>query len=274
LAQIFCFRSRFAAARTEEIFDDVAPATPEPLLSALLLLDCVRDHSIFGAVAPDAIVFATQRFDPTVSHVTGGGAAALDAARRICRAGAAGSGGQRARRVQRRLTLRTDRAGARSDRNIYGSFAEHLGRGIYEGIWVGEGSPIPNTRGIRNDIIAALRNLKLPVLRWPGGCFADEYHWRDGIGPRSKRPRRVNTSWGGIETDAFGLHEFMDLVELVGAEPYISVNVGSGTPQEMMDWLESMTSDSDSELARLRLENGRDKPWKLKYVGVGNESWG
>jgi alpha-N-arabinofuranosidase len=172
------------------------------------------------------------------------------------------------------LTIRADRAGAKIDRNIYGSFAEHLGRGIYEGIWVGEGSPIPNTRGIRNDVIAALRNLKLPVLRWPGGCFADEYHWRDGIGPRSKRPRRVNTSWGGIEPNAFGLHEFMDLVELVGAEPYISVNVGSGTPQEMMDWLEYMTSDSDSDLAQLRRKNGREKPWKVKYIGVGNENWG
>jgi alpha-N-arabinofuranosidase len=172
------------------------------------------------------------------------------------------------------LTLRADRAGAKIDRNIYGSFAEHLGRGIYEGIWVGEGSPIPNTRGIRNDVIAALRHLKLPVLRWPGGCFADEYHWRDGIGPRSKRPRRVNTSWGGIETNAFGLHEFMDLVELVGAEPYISVNVGSGTPREMMDWLEYMTSDSDSELAQLRRKNGRAKPWNVKYIGVGNENWG
>ena len=172
------------------------------------------------------------------------------------------------------LTLRADRAGAKIDRNVYGSFAEHLGRGIYEGIWVGEGSPIPNTRGIRNDVIAALKSIALPVLRWPGGCFADEYHWRDGIGPRSKRPRRVNTSWGGIETNAFGLHEFMDLVELVGAQPYISVNVGSGTPQEMMDWLEYMTSDSDSELAQLRRKNGREKPWKVKYVGVGNENWG
>jgi alpha-L-arabinofuranosidase len=172
------------------------------------------------------------------------------------------------------LVIRADQPGATIDPNIYGSFAEHLGRGIYEGIWVGERSPIPNTRGMRNDVIAALRDLKLPLLRWPGGCFADEYHWRDGIGPRQNRPRRVNTSWGGIETNAFGLHEFMDLAELIGAEPYISVNVGSGTPQEMMDWLEYMTADGDSELARLRRKNGRQKPWNVKYVGVGNESWG
>lgn len=173
-----------------------------------------------------------------------------------------------------RLTVRADQPHARIDPNIYGSFAEHLGRGIYEGIWVGKGSPIPNTRGMRNDVIAALRQLKLPLLRWPGGCFADEYHWRDGIGPAAQRPRRVNTSWGGIETNAFGLHEFMDLVELIGAEPYISVNVGSGTPQEMMDWLEYMTSDGDSELAQLRRKNGRKKPWQVKYIGVGNENWG
>ena len=172
------------------------------------------------------------------------------------------------------LTIRADRPGAKIDRNIYGSFSEHLGRGVYDGIWVGEGSKIPNTRGIRNDVVEALRQLKLPLLRWPGGCFADEYHWRDGIGPRAQRPHRVNTSWGGVETNAFGLHEFMDLVERIGAEPYISVNVGSGTPQEMMDWLEYMTSNESSELAQLRRKNGRKEPWDVKFVGVGNEAWG
>ncbi len=179
-----------------------------------------------------------------------------------------------AERYRAKLTVGADRPGAKIHRNIYGSFAEHLGRGIYDGIWVGENSKIPNTRGLRNDVIAALRNLALPVLRWPGGCYADEYHWRDGIGPREARPRRINTSWGGIETNAFGLHEFMDLVELLGAEPYISVNVGSGTPREMMDWLEYMSADGDSELANLRRKNGREKPWSVKYIGVGNESWG
>jgi alpha-L-arabinofuranosidase len=172
------------------------------------------------------------------------------------------------------LTIRADRPGSQIDPKIYGSFAEHLGRGIYEGIWVGEGSPIPNTRGMRNDVIAALRNLELPLLRWPGGCFADEYHWRDGIGPRRQRPSRANTWWGGMETNAFGLHEFMEFAELIGTEPYISVNVGSGTPQEMMEWLEYMNSDTQSELAQLRRKNGRQKPWKVKFIGVGNESWG
>src|SRR6478672_939193 len=164
---------------------------------------------------------------------------------------------------------------ARIAPEIYGHFAEHLGRCIYEGFWVGEDSDIPNTKGIRNDVVEALKNLNIPVLRWPGGCFADEYHWRDGIGPRQQRPRRLNTNWGGVvETNAFGTHEFMDLAEQIGADPYISANVGSGTPQEMMEWMEYMTSDADTELANLRRRNGRDKPWRVPYVGVGNESWG
>jgi alpha-N-arabinofuranosidase len=160
------------------------------------------------------------------------------------------------------------------NRNIYGQFAEHLGHLIYEGLWVGEDSTIPNTRGLRNDVIGALKELHIPVLRWPGGCFADEYHWRDGIGPRDQRPRRPNSSWGGVDTNAFGTHEFMDLCEMLGADPYINGNLGSGSPQEMMEWVEYMTSDSDSTLARLRRRNGRDKPWKLPYFAVGNESWG
>ncbi len=172
------------------------------------------------------------------------------------------------------LTIRLDQPRAVINRNIYGQFAEHLGRLIYEGLWVGEGSPIPNTRGLRNNVVAALKQLQVPVLRWPGGCFADEYHWRDGIGPRDKRPRRPNASWGGVDTNAFGTHEFMDLCEMLGADAYVNGNVGSGTPQEMMEWIEYMTSDSDSDLANLRRRNGRDKPWKLPYFGVGNETWG
>jgi alpha-N-arabinofuranosidase len=173
------------------------------------------------------------------------------------------------------LTIRADQPKGTINRNIYGHFAEHLGRDIYDGIWVGENSPIPNTRGIRNDIIAALKNLNIPVLRWPGGCFADEYHWRDGVGPRDKRPRRINSWWGNvIETNAFGTHEFMDLCELIGADPYVAGNVASGTPHEMMEWIEYMTSDSDSTLANLRRQNGREKPWKVPYFGVGNENWG
>jgi alpha-N-arabinofuranosidase len=171
--------------------------------------------------------------------------------------------------------IRGDQDGGRIDRHIYGHFAEHLGRCIYDGIWVGEKSPIPNTRGIRNDVVAALQNLHVPVLRWPGGCFADDYHWRDGIGPRGQRPRRINIHWGNVvETNAFGTHEFLDLCEQIGADPYIAGNVGSGSPEELRDWVEYMTYDGDSTLAGMRRKNGRDKPWKLQYVGVGNENWG
>jgi alpha-N-arabinofuranosidase len=177
--------------------------------------------------------------------------------------------------IQGQLTIHADQPGATINRNIYGQFSEHLGRCIYEGIWVGENSPIPNTRGIRNDVVAALKKLNLPVLRWPGGCFADEYHWKDGIGPRDKRPKMINTHWGGVvEDNSFGTHEFMDLCEQIGCEPYVCGNVGSGTPQEMMEWIEYMTSDASSPMANLRRQNGREQPWKLKYFGVGNESWG
>ena len=172
-------------------------------------------------------------------------------------------------------TLRADRPGPVVNRNIYGHFAEHLGRGIYEGIWVGPASPIPNTRGMRTDVLAALKDLNVPVLRWPGGCFADEYHWKDGIGPREKRPSMINTHWGGVvEDNSFGTHEFMDLVELLGTSAYITGNVGSGTPQEMMEWVEYLTSDAISPMANLRRQNGREKAWRVPYFGIGNEPWG
>ncbi|MGE5814147.1 MAG: alpha-N-arabinofuranosidase, partial [Acidobacteriota bacterium] len=172
-------------------------------------------------------------------------------------------------------TLRADTPGPIVNRNIYGHFAEHLGRGIYEGIWVGPESPIPNTRGIRKDVVAALRRLNVPVLRWPGGCFADEYHWRDGIGPRNQRPAMINTHWGGVvENNHFGTHEFMDLVEQLGTDAYIVGHVGSGSVRETMEWVEYLTSPGESPMANLRRKNGRDKPWRVPYFGVGNESWG
>jgi alpha-N-arabinofuranosidase len=177
--------------------------------------------------------------------------------------------------VAAQLTIRADQPGARIDANIYGQFMEHLGRNVYEGIWVGEDSPIPNTRGYRNDVLAALKKLQVPVLRWPGGCFADEYHWRDGIGERAKRPARVNTFWGGvIEPNSFGTHEFFELAEMLGAKTYLAVNVGSGTVQEMSQWVEYITSPSASALANERRANGREKPWKIDFIGVGNEPWG
>ena len=180
-----------------------------------------------------------------------------------------------AENVSATVTIHADQPGPVIDRNIYGQFAEHLGHGIYEGIWVGENSPIPNTRGYRNDVVAALKKLKVPVVRWPGGCFADEYHWREGIGPRDQRPVKVNTHWGAVEEpNSFGTHEFMDFAELIGADAYVSGNVGSGSPQEMAEWVEYITSDTKSTLAELRRKNGRDKPWRLPYFGVGNETWG
>jgi alpha-N-arabinofuranosidase len=173
------------------------------------------------------------------------------------------------------LKVRADEPGETISRHLYGQFAEHLGRGIYEGIWVGEDSPIPNTRGMRDDVLAALKELRIPVIRWPGGCFADEYDWRDGIGPRDERPVRLNKSWGWVpETNAFGTHEFLDLVEMLGSEAYIAGNVGSGSPREMAQWLEYMTETQDTELARLRRANGRDEPWRIAFFGVGNETWG
>nr|WP_187377839.1 alpha-N-arabinofuranosidase [Paenibacillus senegalimassiliensis] len=177
--------------------------------------------------------------------------------------------------MMNQVIIQTDVTRGVISKNIYGHFAEHLGRCIYEGIWVGEDSPIPNIQGIRNDVLDALRQIKVPVLRWPGGCFADEYHWKDGIGPRENRKRMVNTHWGEVvENNHFGTHEFMLLCELLECEPYICGNVGSGTVQEMSEWVEYMTFDGESPMAAWRKENGRTEPWKLTYFGVGNESWG
>ena len=160
-------------------------------------------------------------------------------------------------------------------RHIYGHFSEHLGHCIYDGLYVGEDSPIANTGGVRNDVIEALKNIRIPNLRWPGGCFADEYHWMDGIGPKENRAEMVNTHWGGVtEDNSFGTHEFLNMCETLGAEPYICGNMGSGTVEEMSKWVEYMTFDGKSPMSKLRAENGRDEPWKVHFFGVGNESWG
>ena len=158
---------------------------------------------------------------------------------------------------------------------IYGHFAEHLGRCIYEGLYVGKDSEIPNVNGMRKDVVDALKELNIPVLRWPGGCFADEYHWMDGIGPKENRKKMINTHWGGVlEDNSFGTHEFMELCEQLGCKAYVNGNVGSGTVREMSEWIEYMTFDGVSPMADLRRENGREKPWKVDYFGVGNENWG
>jgi len=170
------------------------------------------------------------------------------------------------------LSIDVSKTGAKIDRNIFGQFAEHLGHGVYEGIWVGPDSPIPNTRGIRNDVVAALKALKVPNVRWPGGCFGDEYHWRKGVGPQ--RPATLNPNWGGvIEPNTFGTNEFMDFLDQIGSEAYVSVNVGSGTPQEAAEWLEYLTTAQPTALAKERAADGHPAPYKVSYLGIGNESW-
>jgi len=172
------------------------------------------------------------------------------------------------------VVLDAGKPGATIDRHVFGQFAEHLGHGIYEGVWVGPDSPIPNTRGIRNDVVAALRAIKVPVVRWPGGCFADEYHWRNGIGAPGKRRAGLNPNWGGVvEPNTFGTHEFMDFAEQVGADAYISANVGSGTAGEAAEWLEYLTAEKTA-LADERAANGHPAPYKVAFWGIGNESWG
>ncbi len=172
------------------------------------------------------------------------------------------------------VTVDATRPGPRIDRNLFGQFAEHLGKGIYEGVWVGPDSPIPHTRGIRNDVVAALRALKVPNVRWPGGCFADEYHWRKGIGPAASRPATLNSNWGDvIEPNTFGTHEFMDFIDQIGSEAYLSINVGSGTPQEAAEWLEYLTSAQPTALAKERAANGHAAPYRIAYLGIGNENW-
>ena len=174
-----------------------------------------------------------------------------------------------------RIILNPDESRGVIDKNLFGQFSEHLGHCIYEGIFVGKDSPIPNIDGIRCDVIEALKKIRVPVLRWPGGCFADEYHWEDGIGPKENRKRMVNNNWGGVvEDNSFGTHEFLRLCELISCEPYICGNVGSGTVREMAEWIEYINSPSDSSVAQRRWQNGRKEPWQVKYWGVGNENWG
>ena len=175
-----------------------------------------------------------------------------------------------AQKVQ--LSVDVSKTGAKIERNIFGQFAEHLGHGVYEGVWVGPDSSIRNTRGIRNDVVAALKAISVPNIRWPGGCFADEYHWRNAIG--APRVVTLNPNWGGvIEPNTFGTHEFMDFLDQIGAEAYISVNVGSGTPREAAEWLEYLTTGQPTTLAKERASNGHSDPYRVAFMGIGNESW-
>ncbi len=201
------------------------------------------------------------------------------AALTFCLVGLGGAGprpqSRKSSELTGRIVVNADLGKDIISKDIYGHFSEHLGRCIYEGYWVGMDSPIPNIRGIRTDVVNALKKIKIPVLRWPGGCFADEYHWKDGIGPRELRPTMINTHWGKVtENNHFGTHEFLDLCEQIGAEPYVCGNVGSGTVREMQEWVEYITFDGESPMADLRRKNGKDTPWRLKYFGIGNENWG
>ncbi|MCM1256350.1 MAG: alpha-N-arabinofuranosidase [Roseburia sp.] len=174
-----------------------------------------------------------------------------------------------------KLVINEEKKLGRIEPEIYGHFSEHLGRCIYEGIYVGEDSDIPNTNGMRKDVVEALKELKIPVLRWPGGCFADEYHWRDGIGPKEGRKKMINTHWGGVvEDNSFGTHEYMELCQQLGCKTYVNGNLGSGTVQEMSEWVEYMTFNGVSPMADLRKKNGHEEPWTVDYFGVGNENWG
>jgi alpha-N-arabinofuranosidase len=173
------------------------------------------------------------------------------------------------------ITVFTTQPGPTISKDIYGHFAEHLGHCIYGGFWVGKESKIPNVNGIRTDVVKALREMKIPNLRWPGGCFADTYHWKDGIGPASERPSIINTNWGGVtEDNSFGTHEFMELTGQLGCDPYITGNLGSGTVQEMAQWVEYLTSGNKSPMTDLRRKNGQPEAWKLPFFGIGNENWG
>ncbi len=176
---------------------------------------------------------------------------------------------------QNRIVVNTDLGEETISRHIYGHFSEHLGHCIYGGYWVGEDSSIPNSSGIRNDVVNALKEIGIPNLRWPGGCFADEYHWMDGIGPRSERPTMINTHWGGVtEDNSFGTHEFLELCNQLECEPVICGNLGSGSVQEMSQWVEYLNSDNVSPMTDLRKANGKEEPWGVRYWGVGNENWG
>lgn len=176
---------------------------------------------------------------------------------------------------QVQFTLNTASARVTIDKHIYGHFSEHLGRCIYDGFWVSDTLNVPKKDRIRMDIVEALKKIKIPNLRWPGGCFADEYHWRDGVGPRKDRPKMVNTNWGGVvEDNSFGTQEFLELCALLNCEPYISANVGSGTVEEMNKWVEYLNFDGESPMANERKQHGHERPYNVRFWGIGNETWG
>jgi alpha-N-arabinofuranosidase len=169
-----------------------------------------------------------------------------------------------------RIKIDTERVIDDIDHKIFGNFIEHLGRCIEGGVFE-EGSPLSDSNGYRRDVMDAVRKLNVPILRWPGGNFSSNYQWMDGIGPRDQRPRRLEMAWGTVEDNRFGTHEFLNYCELLGIEPYICANLGTGTWQEAQQWVEYVNSSQDTAMTRLRRKNGRRDPWKVTYWGLGNE---
>ncbi len=172
--------------------------------------------------------------------------------------------------LKARVKIDTERTIGDIDPKLYGNFIEHLGRCIYGGIFE-EKSPLSDTDGYRRDVLDAARKLHVALLRWPGGNFSSNYHWRDGIGPRDARPPRLEMAWGTVESNRFGTHEFLDYTAKLGAEPYICANLGTGTWEEVQQWVEYCNSSDDTAMTRLRKQNGRADPWKVTYWGLGNE---
>lgn len=169
-----------------------------------------------------------------------------------------------------RIKIDTERAIGDIDPKLYGNFIEHLGRCIDGGVF-DEKSPLSDGNGFRRDVLDAAKKLHVTQLRWPGGNFSSNYHWRDGIGPRDARPPRLEMAWGTVESNRFGTHEFLNYVEMLGAEPYICTNLGTGTWEEAQQWVEYCNSSEDTAMTRLRKQNGRSDPWKVTHWGLGNE---
>jgi alpha-L-arabinofuranosidase len=188
--------------------------------------------------------------------------------------GMSGIPAARADSTRAHLTLVVNEPMGKLNRNLLGHFTEHLGACIYDGMWVGTDSSIPNVNGVRKDTAEALKRIQAPVIRWPGGCFADTYHWRDGIGPRDKRPTTWNIFWGREESNAFGTDEFMEFCRLAGASPYLCFNVGSGTVKEDIEWFQYCNGKDPITVVNERATNGHSDPYNVKYWSVGNETWG
>lgn len=172
-----------------------------------------------------------------------------------------------------RIKIDPDRVLGTVDPRIFGGFIEHLGRCIYGGVF-DEGSALADENGFRRDVLDAAKRLRMPLLRWPGGNFVSGYHWTDGVGPRAGRPRRMNLAWSAEESNTFGTDEFMAYCERLGTEPYLCLNMGTGTLDEALAWVEYCNGTGDTHWANLRREHGHEAPYNVRYWGLGNEMYG